>query len=109
MVATIFTNKELKFLRELVRHQVEFMIVGLSAAALQGAPVVTQDVDLWFKNLNSKKLNSALKKLDVSLVPSLGLHPPVFIGNSAELFDIVLTVHGVKDMDKRVSSAKSKK
>ena len=43
---SIFTENEIRFLRELVKNRVPFMIVGLSAAALQGAPVVTQDVDL---------------------------------------------------------------
>ena len=41
----IFGDREAEFLKELVRQKVEFMIVGLSAAALQGAPVVTQDID----------------------------------------------------------------
>ena len=48
---TILTDREQAFLRELVRRRVGFMIVGLSAAALQGTPAVTQDVDLWFKDL----------------------------------------------------------
>ena len=42
----LLTDRELAFLRELVKTNVPFMIVGLSAAALQGAPVVTQDIDL---------------------------------------------------------------
>ena len=42
----IFTEKEGRFLKELAKNKVRFMIVGLSAAALQGAPVVTQDIDL---------------------------------------------------------------
>jgi hypothetical protein len=40
---SIFTENEIRFLRELVKNHVPFMIVGLSAAALQGAPVVTQN------------------------------------------------------------------
>ena len=43
---------EVELLQSLIRHRVRFMVVGLSAAALQGAPVVTQDVDLWFEDLN---------------------------------------------------------
>ncbi len=42
----IFTDEEAEFLRELVRQKVDFMIVGLSAAALQGAPVVTQEPEV---------------------------------------------------------------
>jgi hypothetical protein len=58
----IFGDKEATFLRELIRQKVDFMIVGLSAAALQGAPVVTQDVDLWFKDLSDPGIKKALKK-----------------------------------------------
>ena len=50
----IFDDKEVAFLRELKRRKVQFMIVGLSAAALQGAPVVTQDIDLWFRDLEDR-------------------------------------------------------
>ena len=59
----IFGDKEATFLRELIRQKVDFMIVGLSAAALQGAPVVTQDVDLWFKDLTDPGIKQALKKV----------------------------------------------
>ena len=38
---------ELRLLESLLRHHVRFMVVGLSAAALQGAPVVTEDDDLY--------------------------------------------------------------
>ena len=48
MAAPSLNESELRFLRALLRRKVRFMVVGLSAAALQGAPVVTQDVDLWF-------------------------------------------------------------
>jgi hypothetical protein len=58
-----FTERELRFLRELVRCDVRFLIVGLSAAALQGAPVVTQDVDLWFASLEDPRLREALRRV----------------------------------------------
>ena len=64
---SIFTEKELAFLRELVRQRVAFMVVGLSAAALQGAPAVTQDIDLWFKDLADPKLKKALDRVAVSM------------------------------------------
>jgi hypothetical protein len=50
------SESELRFLGALVRRKVRFMVVGLSAAALQGAPVVTEDIDLWFENLNDPNL-----------------------------------------------------
>jgi hypothetical protein len=45
------SESELRLLQILLKRKVRFMFVGLSAATLQGAPVVTQVVDLWFENL----------------------------------------------------------
>jgi hypothetical protein len=84
-----------RFLRELVRGRVEFMVVGLSAAALQGAPVVTQDVDLWFRDLEDSGLRKALKKVGASYLPSGDSHLPVLVGDAVELFDIVVHMHGL--------------
>ena len=47
-----FTDRELALLGALVEEGVEFLVVGLAAAALQGVPAVTQDVDLWFADLS---------------------------------------------------------
>ncbi len=95
----ILTDRELAFLRELVRNGVPFMIVGLSAAALQGAPVVTQDIDLWFKSLNHPGIKKALRKVDGTYVPPIQLNPPMFAGDAVDLFDIVLTMDGLKNFD----------
>ena len=95
----IFTEKEAEFLRELVRQKVDFMIVGLSAAALQGAPVVTQDVDLWFKDLEQPGIRKALKKVGGSYIPSIALNPPMFEGESVNLFDVVVHMHGLAEFD----------
>jgi hypothetical protein len=91
----IFGEKEIAFLKELTKQNVEFMIVGLSAAALQGAPVVTQDVDLWFKDLGHPGIKKALKKAGGTFVPTVGLNPPMFAGEAVKLFDIVTHMHGL--------------
>ncbi|MBM3297936.1 MAG: hypothetical protein FJY83_10115 [Candidatus Aminicenantes bacterium] len=96
---SIFTRKELSFLIELQKQKVEFMIVGAAAAALQGAPVVTQDIDLWFRDLHDPGLKKALTKVGGAIVPPIGLHPPTLAGESVELFDIVLTMHGLGPFD----------
>lgn len=75
------------------------MIVGLSAAALQGAPVVTQDIDLWFKDLNSKNFKDALKEAKVRYVPAFGLNPPMLAGESTTLIHIVFGVTGLKNFE----------
>lgn len=96
----IFSDKEAEFLRELVRQKVDFMIVGLSAAALQGAPVVTQDVDLWFKDLEHPGIKKALKKVGAAYVPPIAGNPPMFAGNPVNLFDIVVHMHGLQEFSK---------
>ena len=54
-----FSEAERRLLQHLLKRKVRFMVVGLSAATLQGAPVVTQDVDLWFEKLGDLKMSRA--------------------------------------------------
>jgi hypothetical protein len=80
-----FAESEIRILTALLQARVRFMIVGLSAATLQGAPVVTQDVDLWFEKLGEPKISRALRRVGAAYVPPSG----------AELFDIVLRMDGL--------------
>lgn len=95
----IFGDREIEFLQELVRQKVEFMLVGLSAAALQGAPVVTQDIDLWFREVSDPGLMKALNNVDAIYVPPILGNPPMFAGGGVELFDIVLNMDGLDEFD----------
>jgi hypothetical protein len=103
--AAIFTEKEQAFLRELVRQRVDFMIVGLAAAALQGAPAVTQDIDLWFKDLADPRLRDALKRVGGVYIPPTPSTPPMLGGRSVALFDIVATMHGLDGFDREIENA----
>jgi hypothetical protein len=89
------SESELKFLRALTQRRVRFIIVGLSAAALQGAPVVTQDVDLWFEDLTDPKIREALAEVGAAYVPPIEMNPPMFAGGGLDLFDIVLRMDGL--------------
>jgi hypothetical protein len=89
------SESERQFLSALLRRKVAFIVVGLSAAALQGAPVVTQDVDLWFKDLHDPRLTKALRDVGAAYVPPSILNPPMFAGAGTELFDIVLRMDGL--------------
>ena len=71
------------------------MVVGLSAAALQGAPVVTEDVDLWFDNLSDPKLMQALVKIGAAYIPPFGYNPPMLGGPGSEPFDVVIRMSGL--------------
>jgi hypothetical protein len=90
-----FSESELRLLQVLLKRKVRFMVVGLSAATLQGAPVVTQDVDLWFENLGEPKISSALQEVGAAYVPPSHLNPPMLAGAGAELFDIVTRMDGL--------------
>jgi len=90
-----FSESELRLLRVLLQRKVRFMVVGLSAATLQGAPVVTQDVDLWFENLGELKISQALQEVGAAYVPPSNLNPPMLAGAGAELFDIVVRMDGL--------------
>ena len=95
----IFGDREIELLKELARHKVDFMIVGLSAAALQGAPVVTQGIDLWFRDLPDPAIERALKAVGGAYVPPMLGHPPMFAGGGTELFDIVLNMDGLGEFE----------
>jgi hypothetical protein len=99
------TERELRFLRELIGHDVPFLVVGLSAAALQGAPVVTEDVDLWFERVDDPRLGEALRQVGGAYVPPTALTPPMFAGEGLELFDVVLRMDGLQDFRDEFAAA----
>jgi hypothetical protein len=100
-----FTDRELALLRALVETNVEFMIVGLAAAALQGAPAVTQDIDLWLADRSDTRFREALRRVGASYVPSSMNNPPLVVGGGAELFDIVVHMHGLDTFEQESKSA----
>jgi len=58
----------------LVRHEVEFIVVGGIAAILQGSPLTTEDVDVVYRGAseNLRRLAAALVELDSSYVDPAG-------------------------------------
>lgn len=91
----LLTDKEARFLRALVEEGVEFLVVGLAAAALQGAPAVTQDIDLWFCDLSDPALKRALRRAGASYIPPSLQKPPLLAGGDAVLFDVVVKMDGL--------------
>jgi hypothetical protein len=92
----LFSEREARFLRALTEESVEFLVVGLSAAALQGAPAVTQDIDLWFRDLTDPGIKKALRKVGGVYVAPTGSTPPMFVGPAVALFDVVVSMHGLE-------------
>lgn len=100
-----FSASEQRFLEVLLGRRVRFLVVGLSAAAIQGAPVVTQDIDLWFEDLRAPEFRAALAETGATFIPSEGEHPPMLVGGGAQLFDLVLTMHGLRSFDEEFAGA----
>ena len=90
-----FAESEVRLLTALLRARIRFMVVGLSAATMQGAPVVTQDVDLWFEKLGDPRISQALQSVGAAYVPPSILNPPMLAGAGAELFDVVIRMDGL--------------
>lgn len=100
----MLTKKELRFLQELKKQKVPFMIVGLSAASLQGAPVVTEDVDLWFQDLSNPKIKKTIRRLGGFYIPPMievG-SPPRFAGEGFDFLDIVTHLSGLELFEKEL-------
>ena len=102
---SLFSADEARFLRALNDERVDFLVVGLAAAALQGAPAVTQDVDLWFREFPDPGIMRALRRVGGVYVAPTASTPPMFSGSAVGLFDIVLTMHGLAGFETEAAQA----
>jgi len=72
-------NRNLSILQTLVRHRVDFLVVGGVAAVLQGAPISTFDLDVVHSTdpANVSRVLDALEELDAiyRAQPELRLRP----------------------------------
>jgi hypothetical protein len=78
---------------------VRFLIVGMGAALLEGAPGTTQDVDLWFGRIDPDKLGEAARRAGGFYTPGFGAQPPAVGGEGLERLDLVLTASGLSSFD----------
>jgi hypothetical protein len=101
----LVTDREARFLRALVEERVDFLVVGLAAAVLQGAPAVTQDIDLWFRDLTDPGLPRALRRVGAIYIPPSARNPPLIAGGDAGLFDIVVHMHGLRSFAQEARGA----
>lgn len=103
----MLSKKEIEFLKELTKRDIPFMIVGLSAAVLQGAPVSTHDVDLWFKDLSNPEIAKAVQSAGGIYIPTMIMMqtPPRLAGKDFEFLDIVTHLHGLDDFEREYQHA----
>lgn len=93
------------------RHGLEVVMIGNSAAALQGAPVTTIDIDFLFRKTpaNIKKLKAIAKDLGGVLLkpyyPSSDLFRLMRDDDTLQL-DFMATIHGIRSFEGLRSRAK---
>ncbi|HET7540100.1 MAG TPA: hypothetical protein VFK05_09510 [Polyangiaceae bacterium] len=98
MADSALTEAERKLLIELNARGVRFLIVGASAAVLQGANTATQDIDLWFENATDPRIKGAVDAVGgIWVSGSFGMMPPTIGGEAlGDRFDVVVHMHGLE-------------
>ena len=59
MSEIVLTSAERALLEALNALGVRYLIVGMGAALIEGAPGTTQDIDLWFERIDEDELLEA--------------------------------------------------
>jgi hypothetical protein len=95
----ILTAAERALLEALNALGVRFLIVGMGAALLEGAPGTTQDLGLWFGAIDGDLLREAAGKAGGLYIPGFGLQPPAIGGEGLDRLDLVLTASGLDSFD----------
>lgn len=108
MDALALEPSERAFLEALNRLGVRYLVVGMSAALLQGARGVTEDVDLWFERIDDPRIGEAAREAGGFWISgSFGMRPPGLGGPGLEdRFDVVLTASGLADFASEYEGAR---
>ena len=98
MATVALTDVERTFLAALDALGVRYMIVGLSAAVLQGADTVTADIDLWLEDRADPRIHQAAERAGGIGIPGhFGMAPPMLGGEElGDRFDIVTNMDGLE-------------
>ncbi len=94
---------ELAFLHALNDLGVRYLLVGMSAALLQGARGATEDIDLWFEDVGDARIGEAARRAGGFWITRT--QPPMLGGRLGERFDVVLTLSGIPSFDAEVAAA----
>ncbi len=94
---TALTTAERRLLEELNRSGVRYILVGLSAAVLQGANTGTRDIDIWFEDTTDPRIGAAVREAGgIWVSGSFGMRPPQIGGDVlGDRLDVVVHMHGL--------------
>ena len=99
MFDVILTSAERALLEALNALGVRYLIVGMGAALLEGAPGTTQDLDLWFGPIDAEQVREAARRAGGLYTPGFGLQPPAIGGEGLDRLDLVLTASGLDSFE----------
>jgi hypothetical protein len=105
----VLTDAERRFLTELDERGVKYMIVGLTAASLQGANTTTVDIDLWFETTADSRIRDAAEAAGGMWVSGFGMMPAQLGGPLGDRFDVVLHMSGLRSFSDEYSRAQPMK
>jgi predicted nucleotidyltransferase len=101
----ILTSAERALLEALNALGVRYLIVGMGAALLEGAPGTTQDIDLWFGQIDAEHLREAAGRAGGLYTPGFGAQPPAIGGEGLDRVDVVLTASGLDSFEREFIGA----
>jgi hypothetical protein len=81
------------------RRDVRFLLIGMGAAVIEGAPIATQGLDIWFATIVDERIALAAKDAGGFWISGFGMQPPAFGGDGLSRVDVVLTAHGLESFD----------
>ena len=106
MFDIVLTSAERALLEALRALGVRYLIVGMGAALIEGAPGTTQDIDLWFERLDATELREAARRAGGFYTSGLGLQPPAVGGEGLDRVDLVLTASGLESFEQEFARAR---
>ena len=93
------TSAERALFHALNHRHVPFIIIGMGAAVLEGAPVATQDLDIWFERVDDERIKQAAADAGGFWISGFGQQPPAFGGDGLRRVGVVLTAHGLDSFE----------
>ncbi len=80
---------------------VPYLVVGLSAAVLQGADTATLEIDIWFGGRSDPRIALAARRAGGVWIPGhVGTTPPMLGGEAlGDRLDVVLPASGLQSFD----------
>ncbi len=107
MFDVVLTPAERALLEALNAMGVRYLIVGMGAALIEGAPGTTQDLDLWFGHIDAEQLSEAARRAGGIYTSGFGLQPPAVGGEGLDRVDILLSASGLEPFEREFLGARA--